>query len=255
VDPLAKDYPWNSPYAFSENVVINAIELEGLERNYTFNSAYFSAEAKTIIQTQTFVEIKKYLDGLVGTKFSEYRFLKEAKEKLGTSFDGALSYSSSGDYQLPSGNLAVRGSSSYNNEPDYITARLVIDNGDGTWSTQNVKIFNPNSIKQKVNEVENEINSLQDNLEALNKTIKSDEIWINMSPGLINTSDKRDGVADALGNIGPEYVKHLTRQKLPGLKKEAKSMEKKIEKLKKHKEYLEKLDVEWGKVEKVKKVD
>lgn len=32
VDPLAPDYPWNSPYAFSENRVIDAIELEGLEK-------------------------------------------------------------------------------------------------------------------------------------------------------------------------------------------------------------------------------
>ncbi|NQY08090.1 MAG: hypothetical protein HRT71_01065 [Flavobacteriales bacterium] len=31
VDPLAAEYPWNSPYAFSENRVISAIELEGLE--------------------------------------------------------------------------------------------------------------------------------------------------------------------------------------------------------------------------------
>ncbi len=31
VDPLHNDYPWNSPYAFSENLVINAVELEGLE--------------------------------------------------------------------------------------------------------------------------------------------------------------------------------------------------------------------------------
>jgi RHS repeat-associated protein len=31
VDPLTKDYPWNSVYAFSENRVIDAIELEGLE--------------------------------------------------------------------------------------------------------------------------------------------------------------------------------------------------------------------------------
>ncbi len=31
-DPLEASYPWNSPYAFSENVVINAIELEGLEQ-------------------------------------------------------------------------------------------------------------------------------------------------------------------------------------------------------------------------------
>jgi RHS repeat-associated protein len=32
IDPLAGQYPHNSSYAFSENVVINAIELEGLEK-------------------------------------------------------------------------------------------------------------------------------------------------------------------------------------------------------------------------------
>ncbi len=31
IDPLTTDYPWNSPYAFSENRVIDGIELEGLE--------------------------------------------------------------------------------------------------------------------------------------------------------------------------------------------------------------------------------
>lgn len=36
IDPLFKDYPHNSPYAFSENVVINAIELEGLENVYVY---------------------------------------------------------------------------------------------------------------------------------------------------------------------------------------------------------------------------
>ncbi len=30
-DPLASKYPWNSPYAFSGNRVIDAVELEGLE--------------------------------------------------------------------------------------------------------------------------------------------------------------------------------------------------------------------------------
>jgi hypothetical protein len=33
IDPLAGQYPHNSPYAFSENRVIDAIELEGLECN------------------------------------------------------------------------------------------------------------------------------------------------------------------------------------------------------------------------------
>ncbi len=31
IDPLAKEYPWNSPYAFAENRVIDGIDLEGLE--------------------------------------------------------------------------------------------------------------------------------------------------------------------------------------------------------------------------------
>lgn len=36
LDPLYKDYPHNSPYAFSENRVVDAIELEGLEQlHYT----------------------------------------------------------------------------------------------------------------------------------------------------------------------------------------------------------------------------
>ncbi len=32
VDPLAPDYPWNSPYAFAENDVIRNIDLEGAEK-------------------------------------------------------------------------------------------------------------------------------------------------------------------------------------------------------------------------------
>ena len=31
LDPLSNSFPWNAPYAFSENRVIDAIELEGLE--------------------------------------------------------------------------------------------------------------------------------------------------------------------------------------------------------------------------------
>ncbi len=36
IDPLAPDYPWNSPYDFSENMVIHAVELEGLEAEVQF---------------------------------------------------------------------------------------------------------------------------------------------------------------------------------------------------------------------------
>src|SRR5690554_6099449 len=37
VDPLAPDYPHNSPFAFSENVVISHVELEGLEKVFYYN--------------------------------------------------------------------------------------------------------------------------------------------------------------------------------------------------------------------------
>jgi RHS repeat-associated protein len=39
IDPLAAKYPYNSPYAFSENVVINAVEFEGLEKHELSNGA------------------------------------------------------------------------------------------------------------------------------------------------------------------------------------------------------------------------
>lgn len=42
VDPLAKDYQWNSSYAFSENMVTHMIELEGLQGVKTkTNNVYF----------------------------------------------------------------------------------------------------------------------------------------------------------------------------------------------------------------------
>jgi RHS repeat-associated protein len=40
-DPLAKDFAWNSPYAFSENRVIDGVELEGLEV-VNFNSRLYN---------------------------------------------------------------------------------------------------------------------------------------------------------------------------------------------------------------------
>jgi hypothetical protein len=46
IDPLTSEFPWNSPYAFSENIVINAVELEGLETAYVYNVTYNGKEKK-----------------------------------------------------------------------------------------------------------------------------------------------------------------------------------------------------------------
>jgi RHS repeat-associated protein len=37
LDPFVFAFPHNSPYVFSENIVINAVELEGLEKVYVYN--------------------------------------------------------------------------------------------------------------------------------------------------------------------------------------------------------------------------
>src|SRR5690554_892500 len=43
IDPLSADYPWNSPYAFSENSTIAFIELEGLEKYYAADGSYLGS--------------------------------------------------------------------------------------------------------------------------------------------------------------------------------------------------------------------
>ncbi|MGV9004110.1 hypothetical protein [Flavobacterium sp.] len=51
IDPIFKAYPWNSPYAFSENRVIDSGELEGLEKYYKAdskgNSTYYGQVGKS----------------------------------------------------------------------------------------------------------------------------------------------------------------------------------------------------------------
>ncbi|GIV44930.1 MAG: hypothetical protein KatS3mg035_2053 [Bacteroidia bacterium] len=62
VDPLEKNFPWNSSYGFSENCVISCIELEGAERYYSANGDYLgkmgkSNEIRVVPQT----EVKNFI--------------------------------------------------------------------------------------------------------------------------------------------------------------------------------------------------
>jgi RHS repeat-associated protein len=61
VDPLTRDYPYNSPFAFSENRVIDGIELEGLERvsiqkEFTHSDGEISTEMRGTINYNNFDE-------------------------------------------------------------------------------------------------------------------------------------------------------------------------------------------------------
>ena len=48
VDPVTKDYPWNSTYAFAENDVIRSIDLDGLEKViYTINVDHVSGKVSS----------------------------------------------------------------------------------------------------------------------------------------------------------------------------------------------------------------
>ncbi|MGB0428381.1 MAG: RHS repeat-associated core domain-containing protein, partial [Flavobacteriales bacterium] len=55
VDPLAPEYPHNSPYAFSENRVIDGVELEGLEWVY-YTTVTLLHTGKTVVKTTHFYD-------------------------------------------------------------------------------------------------------------------------------------------------------------------------------------------------------
>ena len=176
LDPLTKDFPHNSPYTFSENVAINAIELEGRERRYVFNSAYLSAKALTAIKTMPYDEVKEYMDNLAGTVFSTPKDLKFAKKMLGKNFDESAGYGKEGTIGLSSGNRAVRGSyEADNSTADYFYIRLVIDNGNGTWSVKEAKVTDYagriKKIDAYIGKLDKKIAKLENKIENLNKSI------------------------------------------------------------------------------------
>src|SRR5690554_5025771 len=101
VDPLAPDYPHNSPYAFSENVVINAIELEGLEKVYYYD-VYKKGDIIITKLSHTDVDkslneqyqyVYRYLDknGKIGRTETEYRHAYEIDPNKGF-YDNLIEY-------------------------------------------------------------------------------------------------------------------------------------------------------------------
>jgi len=50
VDPIAKEYPWNSTYAFAENNVIRCVDLDGLEK-VIYTIVKSKSESGTVLTT------------------------------------------------------------------------------------------------------------------------------------------------------------------------------------------------------------
>jgi RHS repeat-associated protein len=59
IDPLASDYPWNSPYAFSENRVIDGVELEGLEYLSSNDARIELKNGKVLLKVENFLWINR----------------------------------------------------------------------------------------------------------------------------------------------------------------------------------------------------
>ncbi|MEL7530986.1 MAG: RHS repeat-associated core domain-containing protein, partial [Bacteroidota bacterium] len=59
IDPLAPHFPWNSPYAFSENMVIAHVELEGAESIYYLIRRDLGKIAKVLVHEMTEAPITK----------------------------------------------------------------------------------------------------------------------------------------------------------------------------------------------------
>jgi RHS repeat-associated protein len=70
VDPLAPNYPHNGPYNFSENRVIDGVDLEGLEWYYAADGSFIGRYGETpeirVINAKDAIDGKKYVDWAMG---------------------------------------------------------------------------------------------------------------------------------------------------------------------------------------------
>jgi RHS repeat-associated protein len=82
VDPLKHEFPWNSPYAFSENRVIDGVELEGLEVRFSEHK-----DAQRVVRDLNVIYSKTYPKSKVVNFFAlDYKVLI-VKDKLLNKFD------------------------------------------------------------------------------------------------------------------------------------------------------------------------
>ena len=72
-DPLEKNYPWNSQYAFSENRVINSVELEGLEAKDLISGEIINMPSQPELQVLNSNDYAFWADMLAFEHSNEYR--------------------------------------------------------------------------------------------------------------------------------------------------------------------------------------
>lgn len=124
LDPLAAKYPHNSPYAFSENRVVDGFELEGLE--HINNKYWVSLDAKGKPTLELFQSNKAADPGAKGWGVHMRFWDKESREEI-TEMTSFAPTDAPWFYAKPNGGLYVGGAKiggSYNS----------LEGEDGFWN-------------------------------------------------------------------------------------------------------------------------
>ncbi|MBP6460723.1 MAG: hypothetical protein KA264_11585 [Crocinitomicaceae bacterium] len=169
IDPLADNYPFYSPYAFSGNRVIDAIELEGLEPN---NVHYYNmvkqndGNYKPVYHHSNSILVIKSVKAIFRSSISK----KEAKALKGNHGE-----------QTTTTNVYT-----YWNSDGTINRQVVVSNGlDSDITNQKVNV-----IRQEVTEVETV--DISPEPEGMIETTTHKEITINSSEEVFVDQSKKD---------------------------------------------------------------
>ncbi|MFT5336391.1 MAG: RHS repeat-associated protein [Luteibaculaceae bacterium] len=152
VDPLAPKYAHNSPYAFSENRVIDGVELEGLEWS---SSKSTNSDGTTVIKLTIDLKVKNNT-GTIGNGIDTDEFLIGAN-KIKTSTEALLSKTEGGVKYEVTINLQ------FSKEIDAQGGYSSIDESDFVLSFED-KVFdkNGNAAAGKVDEIGNtQVNTIK----------------------------------------------------------------------------------------------
>jgi RHS repeat-associated protein len=144
VDPLAGEFPWNSSYAFSENVVINAVELEGRERKYTFNSLNAADNFRAKLSEFkagdiTYNQLVNYLNAH-SISYMHENARDYVREQLGKGNNQDDVHLNKGDKNVK---YITHNGQDGQSTDKYIMLSIVVQTKDGGYDRESIQIDNP----------------------------------------------------------------------------------------------------------------
>jgi len=141
IDPLEKEYPWNSPYAFAENSPIKYVDLEGLEKGekrYDLNTT----KIKLVTENVTYAKVRTIINGVIpegtsGTaddRFENFAASNPEARKVSFEFRTQI-------YRGQTGTINIYRKNIFGKERKVYSAN--VDGTSGTFSTPQFKSKRP----------------------------------------------------------------------------------------------------------------